>query len=56
LRSVVRFTVGGTEALRAVDSECATLLLEQITTNEAALFDVAAASLLDRLAKVRDCD
>jgi hypothetical protein len=49
-------TVGGTEALRTLDSQCTTLLLEQIRTNEAALFDVAAVSLPDRLAKVRERD
>ena len=42
--------------LSGLDSQCATLLLEQIRTNEAALFDVTAVSLPDRLAKVRNRD
>ena len=54
LHSVAQFAVSGTEALRTLDSQCATLLLEQITTNEAALFDVTAVSLPDRLAKVHN--
>jgi hypothetical protein len=56
LYSVAQFAVGGTESLRTLDSQCATLLLEQIRTNEAALFDVTAVSLPDRLAKVRNRD
>ena len=51
-----KFAVGGTEALRTLDSQCATLLLEQIRTNEAALFDVKAVSLPDRLPRVRNRD
>jgi hypothetical protein len=54
LHSVAQFAVGGTEALRTLDSQCATLLLEQIRANEAALFDVT--SLPDRHAKVRNRD
>jgi hypothetical protein len=56
LQSVAQFTVGGTEALRTLDSQCATLLLEQIKTNETALFNVTAVRLPDRLAKVRSRD
>jgi hypothetical protein len=56
LRSIAQFAVGGTEALRTLDSQCATLLLEQIRTNEAALFDVKAVSLPDRLPRVRNRD
>jgi hypothetical protein len=56
LHTVAQFAVRGTEALRTVDSQYATLLLEQIRSNEAALFDITAVSLPDRLAKVHNRD
>jgi hypothetical protein len=36
-RAETRLAVGGTEALRTLDSQCAKLLLEQIRTNDAAM-------------------
>jgi hypothetical protein len=53
-REIHGLSVGRAEDPRY--SQCATLLLEQIRTNETALFDVPAVSLPDRLAKVRNRD